>query len=124
MAVIMPTRKDVSFSGDESCIQVIWTPVTEADTCQAVSLPQYPDRSIHCSGSFGGSTTAVQGSNNGGSTFCSLNDPSSTLIAITDNTKMKAVLENAILVRPSCSGGSAQSLTIAMLFRMGNPLRT
>lgn len=124
MAVIMPVIKDVSRSGDESTWQVIWTPVTEADTCQAVSFPQYPDRSIHVSGTFGGSSTAVQGSNNNGVTFCSCFDPSSTIIAITTNTVIKAVLENAVLIKPVTTGGSGQSITIAMLFRMGNTLRT
>lgn len=125
MAVIKPTTKDVSQKGDGSCYLVTWTAVTSAssDTCAAVSFPQYPDRSIQVSGTFGGASVAVQGSNDG-TNFCSLFDPSSTVIAIVAATAMKAVLENAVFIRPLVTGGTGQTVTVSMLFRMGNPLRT
>jgi hypothetical protein len=120
MATIVPTKVLVG-NGDGSTFTMTWTPVTESDVCQAVSLPEYADKSVHASGTFGGASVRVYGSNNG-STFVALNDASSTAIAISAEG-IKQVLENTLLVKPDCTGGSAQSLTITMLFRLSNPLR-
>lgn len=128
MAAIVPTVTDVSQKGDGSCILVVWTPVTSAgaDTCVPVQYPEHSDKSIQVTGTFGGGSIAVQGSNipGGAGGYASLFDPSSTVIAITDATKIKAVLENTTYVAPLLSGGSSTSVTISMLFHMSNPLRT
>lgn len=123
MATINPVILDVSDKGDGSTKTVIWTPVTESDTCAAVSLPELTDKSIHVSGTFGSASVAVKGSNNGGASFASLNDPTGTVIAISGEA-IKAVLENTLLVQPVASGGSGQTLKISMLFHMNNPFRT
>lgn len=123
MAVIAPTRLDVSIRGDGSAIMISWTPVTQADTCAPVAMPEHSDRSVHVSGTFGGSSTAITGSNNGGASFTPLRDPSSTVIAIIAEG-IRAVLENSGQIAPLTTGGTAQSLRIDMLFRMTNPLRT
>lgn len=121
MATI-PAKVTAVGRGDDSALLVVWTPVTEADSCAAVSLPEYGDKSIQVVGTFGSASVAVQGSNDG-TNFEALNDPSSTAIGITA-AGIKAVLENTVYVKPVASGGSSQSLTINMLFHMSNPLRT
>ena len=109
--------------GDGSTIVVTWSPVTSVDTCHPVRLPEYADRSIHVSGVFGGSTTKIEGSNNGGVSFAPLADTTDTTIAISTET-IKAVLENTDFIKPVVSGGDAtQSLTISLLFHLTNPLR-
>ena len=124
MATIVPTITYPNAArGDGSTVLVVWTPVTENDTCRPVSYPEMSDKSVHVSGTFGGASVAVNGSNNSGASYAALNDPSSTAIAITSE-KIKAVLENTALVQPSPTGGSGQSLTISMLFHLTNPLRT
>jgi hypothetical protein len=123
MASIKPTVLDVSMKGDGSAMLYTWTPVTEADTCAAAQLPQFNDKSIHVSGTFGGSSTAVQGSNSiTGATFAALHSPDSVAIALTADS-IKAVLENTYLIKPVPTGGSSQSLTINLLARLSNPLR-
>ena len=123
MASIAGTVVDVSPNGDGSCYQVIWTPVTSADTPLPVSFPKHNDRSIQVAGTFDSSTTVVQGSNDG-TNYAGLFDPSSTAISIT-TAKIKAVLENTVWIKPVVSGGGgSQSLTISMLFHLGNPART
>lgn len=122
MAAIKPTVTDVSIRGNESTYTVVWTPVTEADTCVAVQMPEYADRSIQVSGTFGGASVAVQGSNDG-TNFAALRDPSSTTIAIT-TAGIRAVLENTYQTKPVATGGTSQSLTIAMLFHLSHPFRT
>ena len=123
MAIIAPTITYPPASrGNGSCVLAVWTPVTENDTCSPVSFPEFSDKSVHVSGTFGGASVAVNGSNNSGASYVALNDPSSTAIAITTE-KIKAVLENTVRIQPAATGGSGQSLTISMLFHVANPLR-
>jgi hypothetical protein len=126
MAVIKPVYTDVSETKDGSTIQISWTPVTSADTCGIVSLPRHTDRSIQVSGNFGATASvAVNGSNElGGTNVAALNDQGGAAIAIT-LASIKFILENTLFVQPAATGGGgAQSLTISLLSRMSNPLRT
>jgi hypothetical protein len=122
MATIKPTVTDVSDKGNGASLRVVWTPVTEADTCQAWKLPEYSDKSIQVLGTFGGATVVLNGSNDGGVTFAGLNVPAGTAISIA-SAAIKAVLENTEYVQPVASGGTGQSLTIAMMFHLSQPLR-
>lgn len=122
MATIIPTITDVSRRGDGSVFQVIWDAVTEADTCRAVSLPQYADKTIQVAGTFGGTSVGVTGSIDG-TNFVGMTDQGGTTIALT-SAGMKQVLQNALLVQPALTGGSSTTLTISMMFRLSNPLRT
>lgn len=122
MATIPAAVKDITFKGNGAAYQVIWTPVTENDTCAPVRFPEYSDRSIQVAGTFGGSSTAIQGSNDG-TNYASLRDPSHTTIAIT-SAGIQAVLENSVYTQPVISGGSSQSLTVSMLFHFPMSLRT
>ena len=121
MAVIKPTIVQVG-RRDESCFLVTWTPVTQADTCAPIELPDLPDKSVHVFGTFGGASVAVNGSNNSGASFAALRSPDSVTIAITTET-IKAILENTQQVVPAATGGTAQSLSISMLCKQNNPLR-
>lgn len=123
MAVIPAVLTSVG-RGDGATILVTWASVTETDTFGAVALPEYSDKSVHVSGTFDSASIAIQGSNDG-TNYCSLFDPSSTVIAITAATALKAILENTVYVKPLASGGGAtQSVTVSMLCRLPNPLRT
>ena len=123
MAVISPTITAVG-RGDGGTVLVTWAAVTETDTFGPVSLPEYAEKSVHVSGTFDSASVAIQGSNDG-TTYCSLFDASSTIIAITAATSLKAILENTVHVKPlATSGGATQSLSVFMLCRMSNPLRT
>ena len=120
MAVIVPKVATVGY-GNSAVQTVQWTPVTEADTCRPIQFPEFSDKSIQVSGTFGGASVALNGSNDG-TNFAALRDPSSTTIAITQ-AGIKAVLENTWQVQPSVTGGSSQSLTITLLVHAANPLR-
>lgn len=121
MAVIKPIQAAVGQSNNAG-ILVTWTNVTENDSCQAVSMPDLTDRSAHVYGTFGGASVAIQGSNNGGASFVALHDPTSTAIAITSEA-IKAILENSQLIVPVATGGTSQSLSIAILFHLSQALR-
>ena len=123
MAAIAPTVTAIG-RGDGSTLRVVWTPVTANDTCVAVSYPECSDKSIQGLGTFDSGSIALQGSNDGGTTYAALHDPGGTTIAIT-SAGIKAVLENTELIKPVVSsGGGSQSITVAMLLHLTNPLRT
>lgn len=121
MAVIIPTETDVSPKSDGSAILVVWTPVTQADSCRAVEYPKHNDKSIYVSGTFGGASVALHGSNDR-TNFAALNTPASVAIAITAES-VKAVLENTVQVKPVATGGAGQSITVSMLVHFSNPAR-
>lgn len=124
MAAIAPTITDVSPSGDGSALKVVWTPVTSAgaDTCNAVHYPKHSVKSIQVTGTFGGASIAVNGSNDG-TNFAALNTPANAAIAITA-AKINAVLENTEYIQPASTGGTGSTVTISMLLLMPNPART
>lgn len=124
MAVINPTISSALLGkGDGATVRLIWTPVTENDTCAPAYLPEYSDKSVQVFGTFGGASVAIQGSNDGGTTYAVLHDPSGTAIAVVV-AGFKAVLENTEYFKPVATGGVAQSLSIAMLVRVSTPMRT
>lgn len=114
MATIAETRLDISDKGDGSAVLFVWTPVTEADTARAVQMPGYSARSIHVSGTFGGATVVLKGSNTG-TNFFGLNDLQDTAFSVTQEG-LEQIQETVRYYQPSASSGSSQSLTVTMLF--------
>jgi len=124
MATIAPAVSNLNVGGgDGSVCKVTWTPVTEADTCGPVDLTAFADKSIQVTGTFGGASVALQGSNDAGTNFLPLNDATGTVIAIT-TAKIKEVLEMTEQVKPVATGGTGQSLTVVILARRATPMRT
>ena len=122
MAVIAPTIVPIG-NRDGSIVRVTWATVTEADTCGPAALPEFADKSIQVFGSFGGTSVALHGSNDGGTTFAALNIPAGTAIAIT-TASIKQVLENTEQIKPVLTGGTSTSISVVVLCRLANPLRT
>lgn len=114
MAAIKATVTDVSARGDKSAMQVVWAAVTESDTFAAIAMPEYSQRSVHVSGTFGGATVVMNGSNTGANYF-GLGNLAGTAISLTSEG-LRQVLEGVINYQPAASSGSAQSLTVTMLF--------
>jgi|SRR3954466_7942308 hypothetical protein len=114
MAVIKATITDMSSKGDGSAQRVVWAAVTESDTFAAAAMPEYTARSVHVSGTFGGATVVLNGSNTGTNYF-GLNNMAGTAISVATEA-LKQVLEGVINYQPAASGGTSQSLTVTMLF--------
>lgn len=101
--------------GHGPAIMYKWATVTEADTALAVEAPiSLPDRTFQVIGTFGSSTTVLQGSLDGGTTYKGLRDPGGTAISFT-SADLKAVLELVRHIKPVTSGGTGQSLDIYLL---------
>lgn len=123
MAAIKPTLTTVGRK-DGSCYMVAWLAVTEADTCVAMDFPDLADKSIHVSGTFGGATVTVLGSNNDFATAGgALRGPDSVALSMAVET-VKQILENPKQIKPVAAGGTGQSLNIYILAKQSQPLRT
>jgi hypothetical protein len=122
MATIAPTVLDVSKKQNGGCLLVTWASIANADTVTPIDMAEYGDKSVQVDGTFGGTSVGLQGSNDG-TNYYALRDPSSTAIAITA-AGSKAVLENTRYVKPVLTGGAASTITVTLLCRLAQPLRT
>jgi hypothetical protein len=84
------------------------------DVGSAVPNATFTDRSVQVTGTFGGATVTMQGSNDGGATWSTLNDAAGTPLTFTA-AGIKQVLEVSQFIRPSVSGGAAADLDVHLL---------
>lgn len=95
-----------------------WALTTADHTGDTLELPGAADRSIQFSGTWGGATAKIEGSNDG-STFVALPDPSSTEIAATTDA-LKAVLPNVRYIRPRLTTvGAGATITATLISKTG-----
>lgn len=101
---------------------VKWATVTENDTCASYACGGWPNKSIHVTGTFGSSTTVVQGSNmplttaDASAGLVGLRNSTHTAISITA-LALEEILENTARIVPVTTGGSSQSLDIYLLIQ-------
>ena len=97
---------------------VKWTPLANADTGAPYTAPQFSDKSVQISGTFGvGGTVLIEGSlvSNGTAVWGTLNDPNGNTLSVTA-AKVEAVLENTYQIRPNVTAGDGTTaLTVRML---------
>lgn len=96
-------------------IHVIWTPLTEADTCTPISLPGAADKTVQVSGTFGSATIVIQGSNDLVPTnYFTLHDTNGDALSFTA-AGGEIISEAPLHIRASTSGGSSSSITVQIL---------
>lgn len=113
MAVISPTITEA----ESGSFVATWASVTEADTCNPVAFGGAPDRSVQVSGTFGGTSVGLQGSNDG-SNYAVLTDPQGNNLAITA-AKIEAVSELTRYMKPVLTGGASVSVTVSLFMAGG-----
>lgn len=96
------------------------TALTQGDTGTPVSLADWADRSIQISGTFSGSTTTLEGSNDG-VTWNTLRDAASNLLSFTA-ADIKQILETTLWVRPKVITSTGAAITVVIVGRSLNPL--
>lgn len=113
MANIPAVRLDREFDA----VQLQWTPVTQADTplSQLVIGQKGLGGSIQVSGTFGGMTIALHGSNDG-TNFYVLKDLQGSDISFTA-AGLKDFTSACAYLKPVISGGAAASVTITAILR-------
>lgn len=109
---------------DKSLIQATWTFTGVAsETGPALQgFAEWADRSVQMSGTWNGATVLLEGSIDG-TTYLPLTDPQGNAISKTADA-LEAITEIVNFVRPRCSSGAVTSLTILVLARRAQPLRT
>lgn len=105
---------------EENAIKVTWETLTSANAAGA-ALPScymdYSDRSVQVIGTFNGATVAVQGSNDEGTTYATMNDAFGAAATFTA-AAIKQITEVCGFLRPSTSGGGgSQDLDVVMICR-------
>ena len=121
MAVKKCTIANSPGAQDRTALLVTWTGVTETDTFAPVSLPEYTNKSFQLTGTIGGATTVLKGSNDG-TNYAGLQDAEGAAISM-GAAGLVQVLENTQWYLPEASGGTGQSLTVTMLFVRSTPPR-
>lgn len=122
MATINATKTFAGGSKDGSTLKFVWA-FTGADTGTPVSFAEWADRSVQMSGTWNGATVTWEGSNDGGATYIPLTDPQGNAIAKTADS-IEAVTEVCELARPRVSTGAVTAVTISVILRRQNPMRT
>jgi len=110
MAVIQPTI--IAGPGDSQVIT--WQALGNADTGAPLKLTQFPDKTLTLTGTHGGATSVLEGSNDG-ATYGTLNDASATALSLTSNAGPLTILENPVFVRPATSGGTGTNLDFILV---------
>ena len=87
--------------------------LTEADTGRAVSMTEFPDKTVQVTGTFGGGNILIEGSNDG-SNWASLHDYAGTALNLTD-TSLTLIAENPAQLRPRATAGAGMSVTIRII---------
>lgn len=106
--------------GNNDGFVISWGPMLQGDTAGAImeesNVAGFADRSVQVSGTFGGASVDIQGSNDGVN-FSTLNDPASVALSFT-TAKIKAILEATRQIMPVITGGDGTTaITVSMFMR-------
>ena len=116
----MPTITAVNERTGEQLLGRIatWTPLALNDDGSWVEFVQQADRSIQVSGTFGGATVTIQGSNEPSPTSGpTLTDLGGTSLSFT-SAGLRSIAEGARQVRPVVTGGDGTTaITVRMVAR-------
>jgi hypothetical protein len=116
MATISHTR---SPTGNSRAFVASWANLALGDTGDTLPFAQFTDRSVQVSGSLGGATLVVEGSNNG-TDWATLTDPQGNDLLLT-TAKIEMVTEATLYIRPRVSGGNGTTdITVTLLCKEGN----
>lgn len=107
-----------AFEGAQSVAQVKWVLAT-GDVGLPISLTDFADRSVQVTGTFGGGTVTLEGSNDG-TNWKTLRDPQGVALSFT-TADIKQVMETTLYTRANLNGGAAVNVNIVMALRSGHP---
>lgn len=117
MATIIPTTDRDTASGG---VLVTWSPMATGDSGAGFSLHAIADITIQVTGTFGGSTVTLQGSNDGTNWHPLTQRGSTTDMAFTSAAN-HICQEMPAFIRPNITGGtgSAFKVVAAIYYRFG-----
>ena len=122
MATVPATRPEPGVGGEwDGVFRYQWT-LAAGDDGAPVVLPRHADRSVQVTGAFDGGSLRIEGSIDG-DTYAPVTDPQGNDIAISAypagySSKIEAVSEATVAIRPRVVGGGASTaLVITVLCR-------
>jgi hypothetical protein len=123
MATRAVTVEDIS--GDGSVKKFTWTGLANGDDGVPIDWAQWADRSIQVLGTFGAAgNLRWLGSNDDGTTYATLTDPQGNALDIT-SAKIESITEISQKAKPSVTAGDGTtSLTVVVIARRQNSMRT
>ncbi len=95
---------------NESTVEVLWETLTTTNRPGAgVAIAKFPDKTVQVLGTFGSSASiAIEGSNDGGTTWAACHDITGTVIALTA-AGLVLVVESPKLIRPNLTSGNGST---------------
>ena len=95
---------------NEGLVEVLWETLTTTNRPGAgVLMATTPDKTVQVTGTFGASASiAIEGSNDGGTTWFACHDITNTVIALTA-AGAALIVENPKLLRPNLSSGDGST---------------
>lgn len=111
----MATTNGVQIAMAKGAVRTTWTLTGTNDGLPEVA-PQYPNKTVHLTGTFGGGTVVIEGSNDG-VTYTTLTDLQGNALTITAPA-IEKIEECPQYVRPRASVG-VTSVVIAMTSESG-----
>jgi hypothetical protein len=110
----------------KGCFRVTWSGLgvaSSADSGSTVIVPSaYDSVSIQVIGTFAGATITIEGSNNGGTTWATLNDSRGEGNAMTfTSADLRKLNEVPQMIRPTITSGSASNLSVIAIIRATKP---
>jgi len=92
---------------------VSWSALATGDTGAPIQGVGLSDRSVQFTGTFGGATVVLEGSNDG-TNYVTLTDPAGVALSFT-SAGLKQLLQITRYMRPSVSGGAAVAINCHLL---------
>ena len=110
---------------DGSAKLVTWASLANGDDGAWLQLPEFGDRCVQVSGTFGvGGTVVFEGTNDTAIAGVTLNNAQSGPLSLTA-VGVKQVVEIPLFVRPRVTAGDGTTaLIVSILARRANPMRT
>lgn len=115
MATNTATLSRDQLVASSDCWIATWTAMGDADTGTAIRMGGASDRSIQFSGTFGGATIVLQGTNDG-TNWVTLTDPQGNAISKT-SASIEQICELTRQVRVVSSGGTGTSIDANLYLR-------
>lgn len=119
-------------AGDSNILltKITWSSMANGDvgvgpdgaTGKGFRSSEYSDRSIQVKGTFGvGGNVIIEGSNDGGTTWATLNDAFGNALGTITAAGIKQITEMAEMIRPKVSAGDGTTSLTVILYARKNP---
>ncbi len=100
-------------------VKVLWETLTETDSKGiGAQVLDFPDKTVHITGNFGGAAIAIEGSNNSTNGIDGdwkiLTDPQGTTLSKTQES-VESIREDPLWIRPNVTGGAAVDVDVTII---------